>query len=275
MRYVNLLTKEVNNWCESDVKQFDTGANVLLDDLDNKIVLVSLNNYKLFNSSDVLGFEKNNLRHYLNSGYKAWGDLSKNTISRLYNLCDCGAELPQPIDKERMIILDCDKDFNAVGNMKFNIVQSCVCGECGDILEISTKPTKPTSERAALLRECMQLGNDVIIRASYRVDNIKYNIHININEFVKLPFLEFTNWEYRKIINRVENSIYCDANNIDFNRLATCFINSESLLRYIIREDKFLNIECVSDISGIEVVTCYSELLKKNIKIKTGDIDYE
>lgn len=243
MKFINLNSKCIHDWGYNESDIFKTNADIPITRIKNKIVLVSLNDYKCLPVNDVMGFEKERVKKYIKNGYKSFGNLSKNLISINYSICPNCGELSPNIDTSKDIIVDCLNDFNKVREMKFNIIQSYRCF-CGSNNEMSTAVTTHVDIRADILKKALYGNVNVLLMVSVKLDYEMYYIYIDFNKFCQLPFEELTNNEYKKI-----KSLNCVTRDIkDISRISAYFLDNRKVLLYILTRKEYAFIIKKSDI---------------------------
>lgn len=178
LEYINLITKEIVHWTKKEYEEMNPHGYVLLDDIKNKTVLISINDYKLLDE-DVFGFKKNTVVRLIQNGFKAWDNKSADTISRYYHICPyCTAEAKVTTNDD--ITIDVGNDFNKIITMKFDIIQNHKC-TCGNRFKVYMELTAPTLIRAEILKKCLEKDMFVIVKCS---DKYYGDMYIDIKELM-------------------------------------------------------------------------------------------
>lgn len=164
MEYFNIKTKEIRFFKDNDFKLLDD-KELWLDYsvIKNKIVLLTINGYKIF-PKDELGFNKNKVLPLLEI-YKPATIDSALKIAKYYKVCPyCLGRL----EYSNNIIIDCRGNFHNIKKMQTDLYYDISC--CGNSYLIAVDKTLSNRARAKYIEETL-FNSDMLIVVVYKIEH--------------------------------------------------------------------------------------------------------
>lgn len=179
MKYYNLKTKEIREFTEEEL-QTENHHNQWIEYgiVLNKIVIVSINDYKIF-PKDELGLNKRKILPLLEY-FKPINKESAFKIAKYYKICPyCLTKLN---NENSILILDCRENFSNIKKMQLDIYNEVSC--CNNTYLIPFFKTKSTGARADFIRNELEQGKTVIL--NYSIKSLDIEILIDLVNVLEL-----------------------------------------------------------------------------------------
>lgn len=179
MKYYNLKTKEIREFTKEELEIENSNNKWIEHDIIlNKIVIVSMNNYKVF-PKDELGINRNNIITLLKY-YKPIDYNSAFKIAKYYKICAyCLSKLE---NKNNILILDCRENFSNIKKMQIDIYKEVFC--CNNTYLVPFAKTKSTLARADFFKNELEQGKTIVL--SYGIKTLDIEILIDLLEVLEL-----------------------------------------------------------------------------------------
>lgn len=204
MKYYNVKTREIKEFTEEELEIENHNNKWIQYDIAlNKIVIASINGYKVF-PKDELGINRNNIITLLEY-YKPIDHNSAFKIAKYYKVCPyCVGKLE---DKNNVLILDCREDFSNIKKMQIDIYSEVSC--CNNTYLIPFPKTKSTLARADFLKNELEQGKTVILK--YLIKSMNIEILIDLIEVLEID----SSNDYEIMHEILNNNLYLDITNIE------------------------------------------------------------
>ena len=179
MKYYNLKTKEIREFTEEEL-QTENHHNQWIEYgiVLNKIVIVSINDYKIF-PKDELGLNKRKILPLLEY-FKPINKESAFKIAKYYKICPyCLTKLN---NENSILILYCRENFSNIKKMQLDIYNEVSC--CNNTYLIPFSKTKSTGARADFIRNELEQGKTVIL--NYSIKSLDIEILIDLVNVLEL-----------------------------------------------------------------------------------------
>ena len=206
MEYFNLITKEVKDMTEMEFELVNhNGQWIEHDIILNKIVIVSISNFKIF-PKDELGLNKEKILPLLEY-FKPASKESAIKIAKYYKVCPyCSKEL----DNNNLLILDCKESFLNVSKMQFDAYSEISC--CGNTYLVPFRKTLGTKHKAEFLKEQLLAGSTAL--CSFKIDAMYLEVLVPLRDLAKyLKIDKITDYKIMKSI--FDNKEYLAIKNND------------------------------------------------------------
>lgn len=193
MKYYNVKTREIREFTPEELS-IENHHNqwVSYDTILNKIVIVSINDYRIF-PKDELGLNKRKILPLLEY-YTPVDQNSSLKIAKYYKICPYCLETLEYNNSS--LILDCREDFTNIKKMQIDIYKEVFC--CNNTYIIPFAKTKSTLARADFLRNELEQGKTVILQYSIKSMNIE--ILIDLIEVLELDCNNGSDYEIMRKI---------------------------------------------------------------------------
>lgn len=206
MKYYNIKTREIREFTpyELDIENYHNQW-IQYDIALNKIVIVSINGYKVF-PKDELGINRNNIITLLEY-YKPIDHNSAFKIAKYYKICAyCLSKLE---NKNNILILDCRENFSNIKKMQMDVYNEVSC--CNNTYLIPFAKTKSNKEKANFI-EC-ELEQDKNFLVSYKIKSLGVEILIDLLDVLEIDLSN----DYEIMSEILNNNLYLDIKNIENN----------------------------------------------------------
>lgn len=179
MKYYNIKTREIREFTQEELEiENNNNKWIEYDIILNKIVIVSMNNYKVF-PKDELGLNAKKIIPLLEY-FKPVSKESALKIGKYYKICPyCLGKLE---NKNNVLILDCREDFSNIKKMQLNIYNEVFC--CNNTYLIPFAKTKSNKEKANFI-EC-ELEQDKNFLVSYKIKSLGVEILIDLLDVLEI-----------------------------------------------------------------------------------------
>lgn len=194
MKYFNLTSKEIRDFKDKEELEFENNSgNWIENDIVlNKIVLASINNYRIF-PRDELGLNKQKILPLLEY-FKPVNKESAFKIAKYYKVCPyCTKEL----NNNNFLILDCKESFLNITKMQFDVYSEINC--CGNEYLVPLKKTLGTKHKAEFLKEQLLAGSTIL--CSFKIDAMYLEVLVPLRDLAKyLKIDKITDYKIMKSI---------------------------------------------------------------------------
>lgn len=179
MKYYNVKTKEIREFTKEELESENHHNQWIEHDIIlNKIVIVSINDYKVF-PKDELGLNKRKILPLLKY-FKPVNKESAFKIAKYYKICPyCLAKLE---DENNILIIDCRENFSNIKKMQLDVYNEVFC--CNNTYLIPFPKTKSTKARADFIRDELEQGKTVIL--NYSIKSLHVEVLINLADILEL-----------------------------------------------------------------------------------------
>ena len=179
MKYYNVKTKEIREFTQEELESENHHNQWIEHDIIlNKIVIVSINDYKVF-PKDELGLNKRKILPLLKY-FKPVNKESAFKIAKYYKICPyCLAKLE---DENNILIIDCRENFSNIKKMQLDVYNEVFC--CDNTYLIPFPKTKSTKARADFIRDELEQGKTVIL--NYSIKSLHVEVLINLADILEL-----------------------------------------------------------------------------------------
>ena len=179
MKYYNVKTKEIREFTQEKLESENHHNQWIEHDIIlNKIVIVSINDYKVF-PKDELGLNKRKILPLLKY-FKPVNKESAFKIAKYYKICPyCLAKLE---DENNILIIDCRENFSNIKKMQLDVYNEVFC--CNNTYLIPFPKTKSTKARADFIRDELEQGKTVIL--NYSIKSLHVEVLINLADILEL-----------------------------------------------------------------------------------------
>lgn len=179
MKYYNVKTKEIREFTQEELESENHHNQWIEHDIIlNKIVIVSINDYKVF-PKDELGLNKRKILPLLKY-FKPVNKESAFKIAKYYKICPyCLAKLE---DENNILIIDCRENFSNIKKMQLDVYNEVFCRN--NTYLIPFPKTKSTKARADFIRDELEQGKTVIL--NYSIKSLHVEVLINLADILEL-----------------------------------------------------------------------------------------
>ena len=179
MKYYYVKTKEIREFTQEELESENHHNQWIEHDIIlNKIVIVSINDYKVF-PKDELGLNKRKILPLLKY-FKPVNKESAFKIAKYYKICPyCLAKLE---DENNILIIDCRENFSNIKKMQLDVYNEVFC--CNNTYLIPFPKTKSTKARADFIRDELEQGKTVIL--NYSIKSLHVEVLINLADILEL-----------------------------------------------------------------------------------------
>lgn len=229
MKYYNLKTKEIREFTKKEELEAENHNNQWIDydTILNKIVIVSVNDYKIF-PKDELGLNKRKILPLLEY-FKPVSKESAFKIAKYYKVCPyCLGSLE---DKNSILILDCREDFSNIKKMQLDVYNEVSC--CNNTYLIPFPKTKSTKARADFIRDELEQGKTVVL--NYSIKSLNIEILINLIDVLELNL----NNDYEIIRKIFNDNLYLGIKHDGIIECETAILNTlkRQILFYLKKQE--------------------------------------
>lgn len=237
MKYLNLINKEVRYFDIEELEEANKhGQWINYDIVENKIVLVSINDYKVF-PKDELGVNRSKIIPLLQY-FKPINKESALKIGKYYRVCPyCSEEL---VIKD-ILILDCREQFSNIKKMQLDVYNEVSC--CSNTYSIPFPKTKSNIERANYIKSMLDSNATVFI--NYLIKSLNVEILIGLESFFKLDFTELIDIRNKRLI---EEEYEC------FEEVSIKYLDDYLVMQKIFKDNLYLAIKEQGEIISDEVI---------------------
>lgn len=205
MEYFNIKTKEIRFFKDSDFKLLDD-KELWLDYsiIKNKIVLLTINGYKIF-PKDELGLNRAAIMKFIEFSQPATID-SAEKIARYYKVCPYCSK-PLEVNSANVII-DCRSNFSNIKKMQVDLYTEVSC--CLKTYSIPFNKTLSNKAKAEFIKENLERNAMVIILYKRELRNIEVFIDFNtLIEHCKNKDIDINGvYEYLVLGEIIKNDLY-------------------------------------------------------------------
>lgn len=204
MEYFNLKTKEIRHFKEHEYDAiFDKELWIDSSIIKNKIVLLTINDYKIF-PKDELGLNRDNVLKLLNISEPATIDTAYK-IAKYYKVCPYCLKSLEISDN---LIIDCRGKFSNIKKMQVDVYSEVSC--CSTVFYIPFDKVLGNNAKAEFIKGKMQ--NNAIPCVLYRIGSKDIEVIIDFNKLLEHCFnrnIDVNTEDDFKILNEIiRNDLY-------------------------------------------------------------------
>lgn len=182
MKYFNLTSKEIRDFKDKEELEFENNSGNWIENktVQDKIVLASVNDYRIFSGRDELGFNKKKIAPLLTHFKPVTKEIAKK-IGKYYCICGyCSSNL----ESNKITIIDCREDFSNIKKMQTDVYWESYC--CNTTYTIPFPKIKSNREKAEYIKDRLKSNDNLIILFS--IKSLNTEVLIKASDFFNLDF---------------------------------------------------------------------------------------